>query len=367
MLNASYATYVSALVNGIANSGSNAGGSARFDFQYLGPTVNLDPNAGSLVSTPRCAAHPVRLVQRQRRHQPPERRLRAARRQPPRLGRPSLAEHRRVRRRRDQAPRRRARWCALDAVYRKFEDFYSTRVDTTTGTGHQRSRPDLRHQHRREHQRRGAAVQGAQPARRRGVRPAACRCTPSTRCRAPTGNIDGETSAGGPNTALPDNYPEYREERWNYPVGDLSIDQRHKARILATYSMPVTSAGDLTIGLVQSFNSGTPYGALGNITIRPYVPANLGYRGAPASVPYFFTARDAFRADASSSTDIAATLNYRVFGHRPGVLQGGCPQPVRPVGDRQSLLHQHGRADQRRPPPPDMPRSTRSRRRRWKG
>jgi hypothetical protein len=78
--------------------------------------------------------------------------------------------------------------------------------------------------------------------------------------------------------------------------------------------MAVTSAGDLTVGLVQSLNSGTPYGALGNITIRPYVPANLGYRGAPASVPYFFTARDAFRADASSSTDIAATLNYRVFG-----------------------------------------------------
>ena len=79
ILNASYATYVSALVNGIANSGSNAGGSARFDFQYLGPTVNLDPNAGSLVSQPRRAAHPVRLVQRQRRHQPPQRRLRAAR------------------------------------------------------------------------------------------------------------------------------------------------------------------------------------------------------------------------------------------------------------------------------------------------
>ena len=70
----------------------------------------------------------------------------------------------------------------------------------------------------------------------------------------------------------------------------------------------------MTIGLVQSFNSGTPYGALGNITIAPYVPAGLGYRAAPASVVYYFTDRDAFRADSSSSTDLAATLHYRVPG-----------------------------------------------------
>ena len=126
ILNASYATYVSALVNGIANSGSNAGGAARFDFQYLGPAINLDPNAGPLVSTPRCAAHPVRLVQRQRRHQP--RRTSA-----PRClastgaSRPDLrvAERRRVRRRRDQRLGARA-LVRVDAVYRKFEDFYST-------------------------------------------------------------------------------------------------------------------------------------------------------------------------------------------------------------------------------------------------
>ena len=105
ILNASYATYVSSLVNGIANSGSNAGGAARFDFQYLGPAINLDPNAGTLVSTPGCAAHPVRLVQRQRRHDARQRRRGAARRQPPRLAGSPLAERRRVRRRRDQAAR----------------------------------------------------------------------------------------------------------------------------------------------------------------------------------------------------------------------------------------------------------------------
>ena len=124
------------------------------------------------------------------------------------------------------------------------------------------------------------------------------------------GNVDGETSAGGPNTALPDNYPENREGRWNYPVGDLSIDQRHKARILATYSLPVTSAGDLTIGTGAVLQLGNTVRRAWQHHIRPYVPANLGYRGAPASIPYFFTARDAFRADVSSSTDLAATLNY---------------------------------------------------------
>ena len=313
ILNASYATYVSALVNGIANSGSNAGGSARFDFQYLGPAVNLDTNAASLVSTPDA----LRILFDWFNANGGTNRANVGselpgvnRRVSPDLRSPSADEFAAGVTRRLGA----RALVRVDAVYRRFEDFYSTRVDTTTGqvTNDLGQRFDMN------------IIENTNDVERayKGLNVSAS-WRPTTRLTLngvytlsrTYGSVDGETSNSGPVTALPQNYPEYREGRWNYPVGDLSIDQRHKARILATYAISMSRAGDLTVGLVQSFNSGTPYGELGNITIRPYVPANLGYRGAPASIPYFFTARDAYRADASSSTDIAVTLNHQLFGH----------------------------------------------------
>ena len=46
------------------------------------------------------------------------------------------------------------------------------------------------------------------------------------------GNVEGETVNGGPTTTAVLQYPEYREEAWNYPVSDLSNDQRHRALAL---------------------------------------------------------------------------------------------------------------------------------------
>ena len=313
ILNASYATYVSSLVNSIANSGSNAGGSARFDFQYLGPAVNLDTSGSSLVSTPDA----LRILFDWFNANGGTNRANVGselpgvnRRVSPDLRSPSADEF-------AGGVTRRLGSRALvrvDAVYRTFEDFYSTRVDTTTGQvtndlGQRFDMNIIENTNDVERTYKGLNVSASwRPTSKLTVNGV------YTLSRT-SGSVDGETSNSGPVTALPRNYPEYREARWNYPVGDLSIDQRHKARLLATYAIPVAGAGDLTVGLVQSFNSGTPYGALGSITIRPFVPANLGYRGAPASIPYYFTGRDAYRAETSSSTDIAATLNYRLFAH----------------------------------------------------
>ena len=124
---------MSSLVNGIANSGSNAGGSARFDFQYLGPAINLDPNAGSLVSdaTMRCAPCSTGSTPTAA---PTAPNVGAElpgvnRRVSPDLRSPSVDEIAG-----GVTKRLGARALVrLDAVYRKFEDFYSTRVDTSTG------------------------------------------------------------------------------------------------------------------------------------------------------------------------------------------------------------------------------------------
>jgi hypothetical protein len=300
------------LVNGIANSGSTAGGAARFDWQYLGPAINLDANAATLTPTkdalrilfdwfnanggtnrPTVAAALPGINQRVSTDLRSPSADEVAGGVTRRLGARALVR--------------------IDAVYRKFEDFYATRVDASTGQvtnslGQAFDLNVIENTNLVEREYKGLNVSASwRPTDRLTI--GGAYTLSQTR-----GSVDGETSNGGPTTATPLFYPEYREGRWNYPVGDLGIDQRHKARIHAVYTRPISTVGDLTIGVIQALNSGTPYGAQGNITITPYVPAGLNYRAAPGSVLYFFNGRDAFRADASSSTDVAATFTYRVPG-----------------------------------------------------
>ena len=101
----------------------------------------------------------------------------------------------------------------------------------------------------------------------------------------------------------------------------MSLDQRHRARAWATYSVPMeSSAGSLTFGAVQQVSSGVPYGALGIINPTSYL-TNPGYVTPPAQVEYYFTARDAFRTETSYRTDIS--VNY---SHRLSVRGGVSPE-----------------------------------------
>jgi Carboxypeptidase regulatory-like domain/TonB dependent receptor len=134
------------------------------------------------------------------------------------------------------------------------------------------------------------------------------------------GNVEAET-ANGPSGASINHYPEYRRAEWNYPDGDLSIDQRHRARGWATYSVPTNAAGSLAFGLVQQVGSGVPYGALGAINPSSFM-ANPGYAMAPAQLEYFFTARDAFRTEASYRTDVSVNYSHRLRGTSEAFFHG---------------------------------------------
>jgi hypothetical protein len=126
------------------------------------------------------------------------------------------------------------------------------------------------------------------------------------------GNVEAETLNGGPSGASINHYPEYRRAEWNYPDGDLSIDQRHRARGWATYSVPMdASAGALVFGLVQQIGSGVPYGVLGTINPSSFI-TNPGYAIAPAQLEYYFTARDAFRTETTYRTDLSVNYSYRL-------------------------------------------------------
>jgi hypothetical protein len=125
------------------------------------------------------------------------------------------------------------------------------------------------------------------------------------------GNVEGET-LNGPSGASLNHYPEYRRAEWNYPDGDLSIDQRHRARGWATYAVPMpASAGSIAIGIVQQAGSGVPYGAVTPISLTGAM-ANPGYALPPSQIEYFFTARDAYRTEATTRTDASVNYSYRL-------------------------------------------------------
>jgi hypothetical protein len=119
------------------------------------------------------------------------------------------------------------------------------------------------------------------------------------------GNVEGETGGSGPVPISLTFYPEYIRQSWNLPKGDVSTDQRHKARVWLVWDVLATKHNRLTASLLQRYDSGTPYGAAGTIDSTPYV-TNPGYASPPTGgVTYNFTAIDAYRTDTITSTDIA--------------------------------------------------------------
>jgi hypothetical protein len=205
----------------------------------------------------------------------------------------------------------------IDGIYRKFRDFYITRIDHSTGKvqdqfgksfdlGLVQNSNDLTRSYR------GLNFQITyHPTTRLGL-------SGNYTLGELKGNAEGENGGSGPTTATNQiiRYPEYYLPSWNFTEGDLNADVRHKARAWATYDVPVPSViGSLTVGVLQYFNTGTPYGAQGTVDTRPFVAGNpLGYSSPPATVNYYFTARDAFHMDKLWRTDLA--LNY---AHKLGV------------------------------------------------
>jgi outer membrane receptor protein involved in Fe transport len=130
------------------------------------------------------------------------------------------------------------------------------------------------------------------------------------------GNWDGENSGSGPITSGVLNYPEYLDLSWYAPVGDLLTDQRHKLRVWGTWTVLATKHHSLTLSAIESLNTGTPYGAyITNARVSPYV-TNPGYLTPPTTNTYYFTARDAFRTDTITSTNVSLNYSFRMpFGN----------------------------------------------------
>ena len=131
------------------------------------------------------------------------------------------------------------------------------------------------------------------------------------------GTADGRLG-DDPSQRLALGYPAYFDEAWAMPVGDLGADRRHRFQLWGV-GQPIDNEtlGRLSVGLLIRLESGTPYGAVGWIDTRPFV-TNPGVQQPPAAVPYYFTARDAFRTETRSRADLSVQFTRQV----PGLLRG---------------------------------------------
>lgn len=197
----------------------------------------------------------------------------------------------------------------VDAVYREYRDFYNERVDMSTGTvsNANGNRFDFRVIENTNIAKRKYVGLNTQFSYRVGTR---FNLGGNWTWSHAYGNFDGETAGSGPVRFGVQIYPEYRDQRWNTPTGDLSIDQRHRLRLYANYGLGFVPQvlGTFDVGLLYQFDSGTPYGAIGTVNTVPYV-TNPGYITPPSGgVNYAFTARDAFKTDDIQRVDLS--LNW---------------------------------------------------------
>ena len=128
------------------------------------------------------------------------------------------------------------------------------------------------------------------------------------------GNFVGENAGSGPIAPSDLQYPEYHQQSWYNPDGDLPQDQRHRARVWGVWDFLNTGHNRLSVSLLQAFDSGVPYGALSTsgIIIGPYVTNAPAYVAPPATVNYWFTPRDRYRTDNVYSTDLALNYAFRL-------------------------------------------------------
>jgi hypothetical protein len=121
-----------------------------------------------------------------------------------------------------------------------------------------------------------------------------------------------ENSGSGPigNDFL--SYPESKEMSWNSPVFDASIDQRNRARLWVIYDILNKGHNRLSVSLLQSYLSGTPYGAVGQVYAWDYGRAAAAYDKYVShyTSDFYYTAGDQYRWDATNRTDLGIDYSF---------------------------------------------------------
>jgi outer membrane receptor protein involved in Fe transport len=309
-INTSYARYVSALANSIADSSSPAGTPAIFAWFYQGPNINTA--GGPLVSSDQALEQVFNWFEANG----------GQNRSPFFVDIPGVATRIRgslnsphanelavgVSRTLGQRGAVRA-----DVVYRDYNDFYADRIDTSTGQVQDELGQsfDLKLVENTDAlDRQYVALNTQVNYRLLGRIDLGGNYTVSRLW----GNINGEDIGAGPLTSSVLSYPEYFDVSWSNPEGNLAADQRHRLRAWANIRLPISERlGDLSVAFLEQLQSGTPYGAIGTVRTGDFV-ANPGYETPPDTVLYYFTDRAEFRTENMFRTDLAVNYAFRLPG-----------------------------------------------------
>jgi outer membrane receptor for ferrienterochelin and colicin len=201
-----------------------------------------------------------------------------------------------------------------DYVFRDYRDMYALRTDASTGTvtnsvGQRFDLTFVENTNVYSRQYQGVTFQGT-------YRRAASAFGVNYTVSRLWGNFDGETVNGGPTAGTALQYPEYKQASWNYPEGDLGADQRHRARLWLNYAVPL--AAGLTVGLVETLESGIPYSASATSGVTIPAIAGTDYISPPSGTQttYFFGPRDQFRTEGQRRTDLSINYDYKLGGAR---------------------------------------------------
>ena len=193
-----------------------------------------------------------------------------------------------------------------DYTFRDYRDFYSARIDPSTGSVVNRDgvRSDLQiFENTNDAKRRYSGATFSGTYRVGTLLDVGGNYTLSRLW----GNIDGEAVNGGPVPVDFDRYPEYHQLEWYAPEGDLSADQRHRARFWANYR-PAWTPG-LTLSMLHDYGSGVPYGAApGPNSAAPPFPG-VDARSYVANPPPYVTPQGA--------------TSQQVLLHRPRCVPDG--------------------------------------------
>jgi hypothetical protein len=309
-VNASFARYVTGLANSVGDSASAGGQPANIAFDYLGPEVNTG-NPANPVPTAQAlqtlwdwffANGGTSRLTRGAPSVPGVTSVINDTLKSPSVDEFALGLTRRL------GTRGLVR---LDGVYRKNRDFYSGRRDLSTGkvTDPNGRVFDLTVTENTNDLERTYKALNFQFA----YRPKASLYVGGNYTLSYNeGDVVGENSGSGPLQAGIQNFPEYFDRAWSFPVGYIESDQRHRARVFSTWTLPAPKLiGTFDLGGIYYYNTGQPYGSSGPVDTRPYV-TNPGYQNPPATVTYFFQNRDAYRVDDRHQLDLSLSWRRRI-------------------------------------------------------
>jgi outer membrane receptor protein involved in Fe transport len=326
-ISASASKYVAAINNGIADSSSAAGNPATLQWTYTGPAINPDANAATLVGSAAAIQQMLNWCARDSRGNctvsaPSFTQLPGVSVKIPNgLASPNvLAYAFGVSRQFGNKAVIRA-----DYSFRDYKDLYSQRVDRSTGTivdafGNVADLAIVENTNDLKRRYSGATVSAKYGFNAR------TNIGGNYTLSRLWGNFDGENVSTGPLTSNDFQYPEYRQASWYTPTGDLGGDQRHRSTLFLSYGVPKIDG--LILSVLEELASGLPYGAVGTVDARSFVAASNPAAAAAYATPqggasetYYFTARDAFRTEASRRTDFAANYSRGIgTGSRKATL-----------------------------------------------